>query len=104
MKKVLYFTSDFSAENVAFAQKNGLVMRNLLAYQPTDFVENCDAVCGDVPERYQHFPVYELGVKQENQTDKMTVDELKAKLTELGIEIPADAKKADLLALLVQKQ
>lgn len=52
--KILYFTHDFSSENVKFAKENGLTLRNLSAYHATDFVEQCDAVCGDIPERYQH--------------------------------------------------
>lgn len=100
MKKILFFTTDFSESNIAFAKANGLVMRNLAAYQPTDFIEMCDAVCGEVPERYQHLPKYELKNSTSKSSEKMNVEELKAKLAELGIDIPEGAKKADLLVLL----
>ena len=36
----------------------------------------------------------------DESTTKLTVPEIKAKLTELGVEIPEGAKKADLVALL----
>ncbi|OBX06188.1 HeH/LEM domain-containing protein [Gallibacterium genomosp. 3] len=40
--------------------------------------------------------------KQDNQEDlsKLKVDELKSKLTELGVDIPEKAKKEDLVKLL----
>lgn len=74
MKKILYFTTDFSPENIAFAKANGLTPRNLNAYHNTDFVEQCDFVCGDVPERYAHLPQFELAKdelpKDDNKGDK----------------------------------
>lgn len=44
--------------------------------------------------------------KQTNDVDvsKLKVDELKALLNESGIEYPADAKKADLVALAVEHE
>lgn len=42
----------------------------------------------------------ETGSAEETATSKMTVPELKAKLTELGAKIPDGVKKADLVALL----
>lgn len=46
---------------------------------------------------------HELYVEGDANNDgKLTVDEIKAKLTELGIEYPAGAKKAELLELLSQ--
>lgn len=41
---------------------------------------------------------------KQNGNTKMTVDELKAKLAEIGVEVPPDAKKADLVALLEQSE
>lgn len=60
MKRILYFTDDFSQENQAHAKQHGLIIRNSLAYGDVDFVERCDMVCGNVPQAYQHLPVFEL--------------------------------------------
>ena len=53
MPKVLYFTNDFSAENIQKAKDENLVMRDVRAYDEDDFVEACDSVTGDVPEAYK---------------------------------------------------
>ena len=102
--KILYFTHDFSPENVKFAKENGLIMRNLGSYHATDFIEQCDAVCGDAPERYQHLPKHTLpeSSSQEKPLDKMTAPELTNALKALSVEIPKGAKKDELLALLIQ--
>ncbi|QPB42221.1 hypothetical protein [Rodentibacter haemolyticus] len=103
MKRILYFTHDFSAENIAFAKSKGLIMRNLGAYHSSDTLENADAVCGDVPERYQHLPIFDLGQGNDPNLDltKLKVEEIKAKLTALQVKFEPNAKKDDLLALLI---
>ena len=53
MKRVLYFTRDFSAENIAMAKDKGLIMRDIRVYGNDDFMETCDAVTGDVPKEYE---------------------------------------------------
>ncbi|WLF84833.1 hypothetical protein [Moraxella sp. ZY210820] len=59
--RILYFTDDFSQENIQFAQQNGLTMRKRSAYHQIDTVEQCSAVCGDVPQAYlDKYPVHEL--------------------------------------------
>ncbi|MDD7545579.1 HeH/LEM domain-containing protein [Actinobacillus porcinus] len=40
--------------------------------------------------------------KEKNDFSKLKVEELKAKLAELGVEIPDGANKAELVALLTQ--
>lgn len=61
MQKILYFTRDFSAENQALAAQHHFVMRNANAYHDGDFIEQCDAVYGDVPQAYlDRFPLFEL--------------------------------------------
>lgn len=105
--KILYFTDDFSAENMAFAKRNHLTVRRASAYHDGDTLENCDAVCGDVPTAYaDRYPLHDIDIKSEQSADDKpdTVAELKAALIELGVEIPTGAKKADLEALLAQAQ
>ena len=102
--KILYFPSDFSPENIAFAKSHGLKMRNAAAYYEGDSVELCDAVCGDVPAAYGHLPQHELPQAESKLADgKATVAQLKEQLAALGVEIPENAKKADLEALLAAK-
>lgn len=64
---ILYFTSDLSEENQAFAKENGLIIRDVSAYREGDFIEQCDAVFGDVPKAY---------------LDKYQMHEIKQKTTE----------------------
>lgn len=82
--------------------------RNPLYFERAENGVSKVIVHGDYPAVVQAYQAKGVEVVQadnkQNDYAKMTVDEMKAKLTELGIEIPADAKKADLLALLVQKQ
>lgn len=102
--KILYFTSDFSPENISFTRSHGLKMRNAAAYYEGDYIEDCDAVCGDVPDAYRCFPHHELPQAESKLADgKATVAQLKEQLAALGVEIPENAKKADLEALLAAK-
>lgn len=102
--KILYFTSDFSPENIAFAKSHGLKMRNAAAYYEDDSVELCDAVCGDVPAAYGHLPQHELRQEDKRLSEKdLTVAQLKEQLAALGAEVPEGMKKADLEALLAAK-
>lgn len=83
--------------------------RNPLYFERAENGVSKVIVYGDYPAVVQAYQakaveVVQAGADKQNDKAKMTVDELKAKLTDLGIEIPADAKKADLLALLEQTQ
>ena len=50
-------------------------------------------------------PNYEVVTENEGKSlDKMTVAELKALAEERGVEIPDDARKADILALLKETE
>jgi len=50
--KRLYFTDDFSPENVAELQKQGYILRKASAYHEADTLEVCAEVAGDVPQAY----------------------------------------------------
>lgn len=52
MKK-LYFTDDFSPENVQKLQDAGWLLRKASACHASDTMEACDEVGGDVPTQYQ---------------------------------------------------
>lgn len=51
-KKRLYFTDDFSSENVEKLQSEGYVLRKASAYHESDTLEACAEVAGDVPQAY----------------------------------------------------
>ena len=50
--KRLYFTNDFSPENVAELQARGYTLRKASAYHEADTLEACAEVAGDVPQAY----------------------------------------------------
>lgn len=50
--KRLYFTNDFSPENVAKLQGEGYTLRKASAYHEADTLEACAEVAGDVPQAY----------------------------------------------------
>ena len=50
--KRLYFTNDFSPENVAELQGKGYTLRKASAYHEADTLEACIEVAGDVPQAY----------------------------------------------------
>ena len=50
--KRLYFTNDFSPENVAELQGQGYTLRKASAYHEADTLEACIEVAGDVPQAY----------------------------------------------------
>ena len=50
--KRLYFTNDFSPENVAELQGKGYTLRKASAYHEADTLEACAEVAGDVPQAY----------------------------------------------------
>lgn len=69
--KILYFTDDFGAKNQEFAKQHGLTIRNAKAFSDDDFLEQCDAVYGDVPKAYaDKYPLHELPKEQGGQEPK----------------------------------
>lgn len=83
MKKILYFISGPvpTKEQEAEAAALGALFRNAAIADKTGFVESCDAVAGDVPERYVRFPV----VGGEAQQDQPSV----LPVTPPAVDIPA---------------
>lgn len=51
--KKIYFTDDFSAENVEKLQSEGWILRNASAVKESDFIEMADQYGGQVPDRYK---------------------------------------------------
>ena len=104
--KILYFTRDFGAENIEFARKNGLTMRNAAAQETGANVEPCDYVYGDdIPENYRTvYPLYTLPesgmelatLQAENAQLKAALDQAQAEIQALKDEIskkPAGKKR-----------
>lgn len=63
---------------------------------PADVVENA-GVASWIKDGF--IIATEVEAAPEPNIDSLTVEELKALLTDRGVEIPSDAKKADLVAL-----
>lgn len=104
MPKVLYFTDDFSPENIAKAKDTGVIMRDTRAYNPDDFIETCDGVTGDVPDGYKHLPKHSMkaGTKKDKapkMPEPATVDAVKKALTDAGVAYDDDADEVTLRAL-----
>lgn len=65
--KRLYFTDDFSPENVAKLQGEGYILRKASAYHEADTLEPCSEVAGDVPKAY-------LDLIKRNKSDIVTIE------------------------------
>lgn len=78
--KKLYFTNDFSVENVQKLQGDGWIIRNAQLAKSDSFVEQADEYGGDVPERYK-IGVGKITVQLSAETSselQQTIDEAKA--------------------------
>lgn len=116
MKKILYFISGPvpTKEQEAEAASLGALFRNAAIADKTGFVESCDAVAGDVPERYGRFPLVGSGVRQEQAPvvdisaqpeaqqeqpaaadQPMTVEQLRAALMEKTVREQREIAKAN---------
>ena len=80
--KILYFTNDYSPENLAFAKQHGMIIRAANAIESAANVEACDFVYGDVPAAYRVFPEYTLP-----ENDLAQLDALQAEIAALKDEI-----------------
>lgn len=84
--KRLYFTDDFSPENVEKLQGEGYILRKASAYHEADTLEPCSEVAGDVPKAY-------LDLIKHNNSNIVTIEatvgitpELQATTDEAKIE------------------
>lgn len=78
--KKLYFTSDFSPENVQKLEGDGWILRNANLAKSDSFIERADEYGGDVPEHYKS-----KGSKAAAECEKLQTEntDLKAKIAEL---------------------
>ena len=56
IKKIIWFIPKPTVADKVIATENKMVIRDSNAGGENDFIERCDAVCGDVPKRYEHLP------------------------------------------------
>ena len=54
IKKIIWFIPKPTAADKVIATENKMIIRDSNAGGENDFIEGCDAVCGDVPKRYGH--------------------------------------------------
>lgn len=112
--KILYFTSDFSAQNIEFAKKHGMTMRNAAIVETAQNLEQCDFVYGDeTPENYrQVFAWFVLpennaaqGVSQETHNAVLAENaQLKAENERLKTELARHESSAHLSELALKRQ
>ena len=62
--KILYFKQKPTEEDKKTARAVGAVIRNPKACHLGDYIEECAAVFGDVPESYSHLPKHETKSKR----------------------------------------
>lgn len=86
--KKLYFTNDFSVENVQKLQGDGWIIRNAQLAKSDSFVEQADEYGGDVPGRYK-IGVGEITVQLSAETSpelQQTIDDAKAECAKVVAE------------------
>lgn len=86
--KKLYFTNDFSVENVQKLQGDGWIIRNAQLAKSDSFVEQADEYGGDVPERYK-IGVGKITVQLSAETSpelQQTIDDAKAECAKVVAE------------------
>lgn len=86
--KKLYFTNDFSVENVQKLQGDGWIIRNAQLAKSDSFVEQADEYGGDVPERYK-VGVGKITVQLSTETSpelQQTIDDAKAECAKVVAE------------------
>lgn len=98
MEKIIYFTKDLSKFNVQKLIREGYTVRDPRAHRAGDTLEVCDKALGDVPDEYKIFAVEE---SYSGATPK-TAKELKEALIKAGVDVPEEAKKAELEELYKQ--
>lgn len=112
-KTVLYFTAESGLSDDEAREMEripGARHRNAAMIDPDAPLEKCDGVAGPaIPDNYADaFPLARALVEDEEEAEEtddpnaMTVAQLKAALDEAGVEYPATAKKAALVALYEQ--
>lgn len=108
-KKILWFVAGpATSDQMEFAQRNGLTIRDPLAYRQGDFLEQADAVAGEVPRAYSvAYDLIELQTSgaakaSGGQDGEPTLDEIKVDLKTLGVAFDGRAGKAALAKLLAE--
>lgn len=100
MSKILYFVRGgvASPDQKKEVAELGALIRNA-NIGVNDFVEKCDAVAGDVPERYKHYPF--VGSEEQSAASgqpativgkplaEMSNKELETEAERLGVQFPA---------------
>lgn len=98
-KKILWFVAGpATSDQMEFAQRNGLTIRDPLAYRQGDFLEQADAVAYDLIELQTNGAAKAPGIHD----GEPTLDEIKADLKALGVAFDGRAGKAALAKLLAE--
>lgn len=100
-KPRLYFTNDFSPENVKKLQGQGWTLRRASAYRPGDSLEECSEVSGDVPQAYLDAEKKANG-KLTVQLDVETSPALQKALDDAKIEIAKVSGENEVLQMKIK--
>ena len=86
--KKIYFTDDFSAENVEKLQSEGWILRNASAVKESDFIETADEYGGKVPEHYKaKADTITVNINTEVAPElQQAIDDAKAECEKLGTD------------------
>lgn len=109
--KRLYFTNDFSPENVKKLQSEGYILRKASAYHEADTLEPCAEVAGEVPQAYIDLIKHtkssvvvgkvEVGITPELQA---TIDQAKAECEKVVAEnVELKAELAQLAGVVAER-
>lgn len=72
MKIIWFIKGVATPEQKQLAKEKGFIIRNASAVVDGDFLEQCDAVCGDVPEQYKEVKKVDAPAKQKPEDAKKT--------------------------------
>ena len=86
--KKIYFTDDFSVENVEKLQSEGWILRNASAVKESDFIETADEYGGKVPEHYKaKADTITVNINTEVAPElQQAIDDAKAECEKLGTD------------------
>lgn len=70
MKTIWFIKGAITTEHKELAKEKGFIIRNASAVVDGDFLEQCDAVCGDVPEQYKEVKKVDAPAKQKPEDTK----------------------------------
>ena len=82
MKTIWFIKGVATPEQKKLAKEKGFVIRNASAVVSGDFLEQCDAVCGDIPEQYNEVKQVDCPEPSASKPEGATKKQIQEKLKE----------------------